>query len=126
MKVVLRRNSYTDNQRESTAFNIIRTPAGWLQAIPLVSGAARAHVESDTPAWQSGTARNFYALLGALLGPLALVAFVFAAWSLTSQMNWTSAFIFSEGPLADWLVWAGLALLLRFCASTLTRAGERS
>lgn len=126
MKVVLRRNSYSEDDRENRAFNIIRTPAGWLQAIPLVSGVARPHVESDTPAWQSVTARNFYAVIGAMLGPLALVAFAFAAWALTAQMNWTAAFLFSEGPLADWMIWALGAVLLRFCASALTRAGERS
>lgn len=126
MRVVVRRNSGAQEEQENTAFNIIRTPVGWLQAIPLVSGTPRSHVETDTPPWQSVTARNFYAVLGALLAPLALVAFVFAAWALTSQMQWTAAFIFSDGPLADWLVWTGIALLLRFCSSSLTRAGQRS
>ncbi|HZU29240.1 MAG TPA: hypothetical protein VFA04_27205 [Bryobacteraceae bacterium] len=125
MKLVLRRNGYSEGAEENSAFNIIRTPAGWLQAIPLVSGAARPHVESDTPAWQSVTARNFYAIVGALLAPLALVVFVFAAWALTSQMKWTASFLFTEGPLADWMIWALAAVLLRFCASALTRAGQR-
>ena|SRR5436305_10274397 len=125
MRVVVRQHNRSEERQENTAFNIIRTPAGWLQAIPLVSGAPRSHVETDTPAWQSVTARNFYAILGTLLSPFALVAFVFAAWALTSQMQWTSAFLFSDGPLADWLVWTGIASLLRFCASSLTRAGQR-
>jgi hypothetical protein len=123
--VGVRGKSYTQDAGENSAFNIIRTPAGWLQAIPIVSGAVRPIVESDTAPWQSVTARNFYALLGLLLAPAALVLFAFAAWALTSQMQWTASFLFTDGPLADWMIWALGGLLLRFCASALNRAGQR-
>lgn len=125
MKIVVRRNRYTIDERKRFDFNLIRTPVGLLQAIPLATGRVWAHVESDTPLWQGGTARNLYAIVGMLLAPLALAAFAFAAWALTAQMNWTSEFLFTDGPLAHWIVWAGMGLGVGYCSSALTRAGAR-
>jgi len=125
MRVTLRGNRYSDEAREGARFNMIRTPAGVLQAIPLFTGRSVAHVEEDTPPWQSVTARNFYAMVGALLGPLVFVACAFAAWALTAEMNWTSEFLVTDGLFSHWMVWAMVALILRFCSSALLRAGVR-
>jgi len=125
MKIVVRRNRYTIDERKRFDFNLIRTPAGLLQAIPLATGRVWAHVESDTPLWQSVTARKVYAIVGVLLAPLALAAFAFAAWALTAQMNWTADFLFTDGPLAHWIVWAGMGLAIAYCSSALSRAGAR-
>lgn len=125
MRLVLRRARYGDEARKRFDFNIIRTPAGLLQAIPLATGRALAHVETDTSPWQGVTARKLYSISGMLLTPFALAAFAFAAWALTSKMNWTSPFLFADGPWAHWIVWAGLGLILTYFSSALTRAGAR-
>ena len=125
MRIVVRRKRYTNPEHKRLDFNVIRTPAGILQAIPLATGRVLSHVETDTPAWQEGTVRNLCAMAGMLLAPLAVVAFTFAAWSLTAKMNWTSGFFFTEGPLSHWIVWCGLGLALSYFSSTLRRAGAR-
>ncbi len=43
------------------------------------------------------------------------------AWSLTNDLGWTSSFLFSAGPLSNWLVWLGIAVLMSVTANVLKR-----
>jgi hypothetical protein len=49
--------------------------------------------------------------------PTVLSAYVFAVWSLTANIGLTNAFLWSTGPLSNWLIWLGLAVLLNGLAS---------
>ncbi|MFL6465089.1 MAG: hypothetical protein ACJ73N_11860 [Bryobacteraceae bacterium] len=76
---------------------------------------------SYTGNWAGDFAQRFAALLSDLMGPAVFSAYALAAWSLTSSFGWTESFIFSAGPLSNWLVWLAFAILLNFAASILKR-----
>ena len=57
----------------------------------------------------------------ALLPPVGALAFALSAWCLTFDLGLTFGFPVSEGPLAHWIVWAGIGLILEFCAVQLKR-----
>lgn len=71
--------------------------------------------------WASDTAQQFGALLSDLLGPAVFTLYSITAWSLASNLGWTDSFLFSSGPLANWIVWLGAAILLNVSASILKR-----
>jgi hypothetical protein len=72
-------------------------------------------------AWAGETAQQFGALLSALMGPAVFSAYAFAAWSLASDLGWTDTFVFSAGPLSNWLVWLSIAILVNLASSILKR-----
>ena len=74
-----------------------------------------------TAAWAGDTAQQFGALLAALMGPAVFSAYALALWSLASNLGWTNTFVVSSGPLSNWLVWLGLAVLVNLAASILKR-----
>lgn len=74
-----------------------------------------------TGGWAGDFAQRFAALLSDLMGPAVFSAYALAAWSLASSFGWTDSFIFSAGPLSNWLVWLAFAILLNFAASILKR-----
>jgi hypothetical protein len=74
--------------------------------------------------WAADTAQQFGALLSALMGPAVFSAYALALWSLASDLGWTNSFIFSTGPLSNWLVWLVLAVLVNVAASILKRRTE--
>jgi hypothetical protein len=55
------------------------------------------------------------------MGPAVFCAYAFAFWSLAANLGWTDSFIFSTGPLSNWLVWLGIAILTNLAASVLLR-----
>lgn len=71
--------------------------------------------------WAADTAQKFAALLADLLGPAVFLVYAMAAWSLTASLGWQDNFLFSTGPLSNWLIWLGLAILLSFAAGILKR-----
>jgi hypothetical protein len=71
--------------------------------------------------WAGETAQNFGALLSALMGPAVFSAYAFAAWSLASNLGWTDTFVFSAGPLSNWLIWLAIAILVNLASSILKR-----
>ena len=89
-----------------------RAPGFW----PAVVGVA-----SRAGAWAGDTAQEFGALLAALMGPAVFLGYAFTAWSLASNLGWTSTFLFSSGPLSNWLVWLAIAVLVNVSASILYR-----
>jgi hypothetical protein len=72
-------------------------------------------------AWATDTAQQFGALLAALMGPAVFSAYVFALWSLADNLGWTDTFVFHNGPLSNWLIWLGLAVLINTASSILRR-----
>jgi hypothetical protein len=54
-------------------------------------------------------------------GPTVLSAYVFAVWGLTANIGLTNSFPWSAGPLSNWMIWLGLALLLNLLALNLHR-----
>lgn len=74
--------------------------------------------------WAGDTAQEFGSLVSALMGPAVFSAYAFAAWSLAANLNWTGSFPFTSGPLSNWLVWFGIAILLNVAASILRKHTE--
>ncbi len=75
--------------------------------------------------WAADTAQQFGALLSALMGPAVFSAYALAFWSLAANFGWTDTFIFTSGPLSNWLVWFAIAVLVNL-ASTILRRHTRS
>jgi hypothetical protein len=71
--------------------------------------------------WASDIAQQFGALLAALMGPAVFSSYVFALWSLADNLGWTDTFVFQNGPLSNWLIWLGLAILINVAATILRR-----
>jgi hypothetical protein len=71
--------------------------------------------------------KNRHLALGAaaLLMPSSLMAGVLGVWRLFADFGWTSSFAFSSGPLAHWLVWITLAVLLLLASLRLNRYGRQ-
>ncbi len=67
------------------------------------------------------TAQRFASVVSALMGPAIFLAYSLAAWSLAANMGWTGSFLYSEGPLSNWLVWLGIAVLVHVAADVLKR-----
>lgn len=78
-------------------------------------------VLSHAAVWAGDTAQKFAALLSALMGPAVFSAYAFALWSLAANLGWTNTFVFTSGPLSNWLVWLGIAVLTNVAASVLLR-----
>jgi hypothetical protein len=78
-------------------------------------------VISRAGAWAGDTAQQFGALLSALMGPAIFLVYAFAVWSLAANLGWTDTFVFPKGPLSNWLVWLGIAVLVNVAASILKR-----
>jgi hypothetical protein len=76
---------------------------------------------SKAAVWAGDTAQKFGALVSALMGPAVFSAYAFAFWSLAANLGWTNSFIFTAGPLSNWLVWVGIAILTNVAASVLLR-----
>jgi uncharacterized membrane protein len=74
-----------------------------------------------TGAWAGDTAQKFGALLAALMGPAVFSVYAFVLWSLSANLGWTDTFVFQTGPLSNWLVWMGFAILITVAAGILRR-----
>ncbi len=77
-------------------------------------------------AWATSTAHTFGSVVSALMGPAIVSVYVVALWSLTADMGWTGTFMVTSGPLSNWMVWLGIAVLLHGAASILRRRTGRS
>jgi hypothetical protein len=104
----------------------IRTTAVAVQtepSRPWVGGLVQATTGflKSTGSWAGNFAQRFAALLSDLMGPAVFSAYALAAWSLSSSLGWTGSFLFTGGPLSNWLIWLGFAILLNCAASILKR-----
>lgn len=50
-------------------------------------------------------------------GPTLLCAYVLVVWALTANVNLTTTFPWSKGPLSNWMIWLVLASTLRALTS---------
>jgi hypothetical protein len=97
----------------------IRTEPARIWTIGVLQGSI--NFFAQTAAWSVDVAQRFAALLSAVMGPAVLVAYVFAAWSLASNLGWTGSFPYSSGPLSNWLIWTGIAIAVHVAADILRR-----
>ena len=70
-----------------------------------------------------GKNRRLAAAVGALLIPIALMAWALALWRLASDLGLAGEFAI-EGLFSHWQVWIALALGLSFAAASLNRYGR--
>lgn len=52
-------------------------------------------------------------LAGELMTPASMLAFVFAAWSLASDLGMAGQFAFTRGVLSHWMVWLAIGVILQ-------------
>lgn len=71
--------------------------------------------------WAGDTAQRFGAVVSALMGPAVFSAYALAAWSLAANLGWTDTFVFTAGPLSNWLVWLMIAILVNLAAVILKK-----
>jgi len=71
--------------------------------------------------WAGETAQQFGALVAALMGPAVLSVYAVVAWSLAANLGWTDTFVFKSGPLSNWMIWMGAAVLVSAAASILRK-----
>ncbi len=58
-------------------------------------------------------------LLGYLLKPVALVAYVLSVWRLGADLNWTGGFFIPSGLFSHSQVWLALAIAMQVTATHL-------
>jgi hypothetical protein len=75
--------------------------------------------------WAAATAQQSASVVAVLMGPAVLSVYVFAIWSLTSEMGWTDSFPFSSGPLSSWIIWAALAAAIHSASVILRKQKDR-
>jgi hypothetical protein len=71
--------------------------------------------------WANDTAQQFGAMVAALMGPAVLSIYAVVAWSLAANLGWTDTFVFKAGPLSNWMIWMGLAVLMSVAAGILQK-----
>lgn len=105
-------------ETRTTAIAVRTEPArAWLIGAAQSAGEmfARAGV------WAGDTAQQFGALVSVLMAPAVFSVYAVALWSLAANLGWTDTFVFSSGPLSNWLVWLGIAILVNVAASVLKK-----
>lgn len=106
-------------QTRSIAALAVRTEPARIWTAELVQTSVSSLQSAGT--WAVETAQQFGSLLSALLAPAVLSTYAFAAWSLASNLGWTNTFPYSSGPFSNWLIWAGIAILVHVAAHVLHR-----
>ena len=65
--------------------------------------------------------RKMSAILGAILSPVALIAYVFAIWRVSADIGWSGPFAIASGFFSHWIVWFSIGLALTVGISALKR-----
>jgi len=105
-------------ESRTTAIAVLTEPARvWTLSALQVAGNTVSHGLE----WAGDTAQKFGALVSALMGPAVVSVYALAGWSLASNLGWTDTFVFSTGPLSNWLVWLAIAILVNLAAGILRR-----
>ena len=105
-------------ESRTTAIDVVIEPA---RAWTLSALQATGSTLSRGAVWAGDTAQKFGALVSALMGPAVVSVYALALWSLASNLGWTDTFVFSSGPLSNWLVWLAVAILVHLAAGILRR-----
>jgi hypothetical protein len=106
------------SEPRSTAVAIVTAPArAWTTGLlqTTTAGVSRAGV------WAADTAQQFASVVAVLLGPAVFCGYALAAWSLASNLGWTDTFLYTTGPLSNWLIWTGIAILMHIATHVLRR-----
>lgn len=93
----------------------------WLSTVAQFTGT----VLNRPLMWAKDTAQEFGGLVSALMGPAVVSAYALTAWSLAANLGWTNTFMFNKGPLSNWLIWLGMAILVNLAASILRRRSQQ-
>lgn len=56
-----------------------------------------------------------------ITGPAILSAYAFTLWSVIASIGLTKTFLWSAGPLSNWMTWLALALFVNIVALYSTR-----
>lgn len=105
-------------ESRNTAIAVLTEPARlWTASALQAAGSTVSH----SLQWAGDTAQKFGALVSALMGPAVVSVYALAVWSLASNLGWTDTFVFSTGPLSNWLVWLAIAVLVHLAAGILRR-----
>jgi hypothetical protein len=105
-------------ESRSTAIAVLTEPARlWTVSALQAAGNTLSHGLQ----WAGDIAQKFGALVSALMGPAVVSVYALAVWSLASNLGWTDTFVFSTGPLSNWLVWLAIAVLVHMAAGILRR-----
>jgi hypothetical protein len=56
-----------------------------------------------------------------IAGPTVFSIYAVAAWGLTADLGLSNTFPWSTGPLSNWMIWLGLALLSNLVLLTSAR-----
>ena len=121
-------------RRASEILKAIKMPETRIEAIAITSQSPRSSgllpgfpsALARAGAWASDTAQEFGAVVSALMGPAVFSGYALAAWSLASNLGWTDSFLFTSGPLSNWIVWFAIALAVHAAANILQRRTAQS
>ena len=75
-------------------------------------------------AWAADTAQQFGTMVAALMGPAVLSVYAVVAWCLADNLGWTDSFVFRTGPLSNWMIWMGIAVLVTMAANILRKRSK--
>lgn len=102
-----------------------------ITAVAVVTAPARAfttgivqmasNAVSQAASWAVDTAQQSAPAVAVLMGPAVFCGYAFAVWSLAANLGWTDSFPYSAGPLSNWLIWTGIAILLHMAMLILRR-----
>jgi hypothetical protein len=56
-----------------------------------------------------------------ILGPAMWIMYTFASWDFSYSIGLNHSFLWSTGPLSNWMIWLGGALVLTVLARLLSR-----
>ncbi len=108
-------------QESQTLAVTVPSKAELFRAWSLNTFQAAGQILPRTGAWAADTAQKFGSLVSALMGPAIVSAYTVAAWSLAANLGWTDSFFFTAGPLSNWFVWLGVAVLVHAASGILRR-----
>ncbi len=109
-------------QRIVVKVDRLHPAAAWTAAFSQAVGETLAR----TGNWAAATAQQCGSVVAALMGPAVLSVYIFAIWSLTSEMGWTDSFPFTSGPLSNWIIWTVMAAAIHAAALVLSKQKSRS
>ena len=64
--------------------------------------------------------------LAFVMSPVALTAYVLAAWRLGADLNWFSDFFVERGLMSRWQVWLAIAAAAQITAHRLNRGANET
>ncbi len=92
-----------------------------IRSWPAIVLQGSAFVLERVGAWASDTAQQFGAMVAALMAPAVLSVYAVVAWCLAANLGWTDTFVFQSGPLSNWMIWMGIAVLVSLAAGILRK-----